>query len=177
MKMCRAIDFLPNKQLAKKALAITTSPICKYRRCPGGSELAKMPSAMSRGFRVCAKAGAGEGRAGLRQAADGIHTSANAGADRAGQGPERDRHQGGDGQPENPDKRRPLVLIAGDSPRSQFGLYRHCQVGFARLLLNVNRLRRHRQRCTPPLQRRQPRQLFNSCAHSPRLLKRRHSIV
>ena len=52
------------------------------------------------------------------QATDGIHPSANAGDDRAGQGPERDRHQGGDGQPENPDKGRPIVLIAGDSPRS-----------------------------------------------------------
>ena len=49
-----------------------------------------------------------------RQAADGIHPSANAGDDRAGQGPERDRHQGGDGQRKNPDKGRPIVLIAGD---------------------------------------------------------------
>ena len=50
----------------------------------------------------------------LIRAADGIHPSANAGDDRAGQGPERDRHQGDDGQRENPDKGRPIVLIAGD---------------------------------------------------------------
>ena len=50
----------------------------------------------------------------LTQAADGIHPSANAGDDRAGQGPERDHDQGADGQRENPDKRRPIVLIATD---------------------------------------------------------------
>ena len=38
--------------------------------------------------------------------------SANAGYDRAGQGPERVGHEGGDGQRENPDKGRPIVLIA-----------------------------------------------------------------
>ena len=50
-------------------------------------------------------------------AADGIHPSANAGDDRAGQGPERDRHQGARGRRKNPDKGRPIVLIAGESPR------------------------------------------------------------
>jgi hypothetical protein len=51
---------------------------------------------------------------GLAHAADGIYPSANAGDNRAGQGPERDRHQGSDGQRKNPAKGRPIVLIAGD---------------------------------------------------------------
>ena len=45
-----------------------------------------------------------------------IHPSANAGDDRAGQGPERVGHEGGDGQCENPHKGQPIVLIAGHSP-------------------------------------------------------------
>ena len=59
-------------------------------------------------------------RQGLQEphhAADGIHPSANAGDDRAGQGPERDRHQGARGRRKNPDKGRPIVRIAGESPR------------------------------------------------------------
>ena len=50
----------------------------------------------------------------IRVQTDFIQAQMQAMSDRAGQGPERDRHQGTDGQRQNIDKGRPIVLIAGD---------------------------------------------------------------
>ncbi len=49
---------------------------------------------------------------GPREAADGIHPSASAGDDRTGQVFDRDRHEGGDRQRENPDEGQLIVLTA-----------------------------------------------------------------
>ena len=62
-------------------------------------------------------ASAGEGCPGAHQAAGGLHASANAGNDRASEGPERDRRQGADGEGKNPGKGWPVILIAATRSR------------------------------------------------------------
>lgn len=55
-------------------------------------------------FEFAQRLSAGEGRPRAHQAAGGLYASANAGDDRASEGPERDRYQGADGKGKNPGK-------------------------------------------------------------------------